>query len=99
MKCWCTMPTPAAIASAVVQPVTSRSAPVPLGATSSVPASSPYMPARMRMSVDLPAPFSPDQRVDLAGRDLERRIAVGDDGAEGLADAGEAESERGGHER
>src|SRR5215203_553718 len=47
------MPTPAAIASAVDQPVTSR----PF--TSMVPAFGAYIPARMRISVDLPAPFSP----------------------------------------
>ena len=32
-----------------------------------VAASPATAPARMRMSVDLPAPFSPDERVDLAG--------------------------------
>ena len=53
MKCWCTMPTPAAIACAVLQPVTSR----PF--TRTVPPSGAYMPLRTRMSVDLPAPFSP----------------------------------------
>jgi hypothetical protein len=53
MKCWCTIPTPAAIARAVSHPVTSRPN------TSTVPASGAYIPARMRISVDLPAPFSP----------------------------------------
>ncbi len=53
MKCWCTMPSPAAIASAVDQPVTSR----PF--TSMRPASGAYIPLSTRMSVDLPAPFSP----------------------------------------
>src|SRR5215207_2583644 len=47
------MPTPAAIASAVDQRVTSR----PF--TSMVPAFGSYMPARTRINVDLPAPFSP----------------------------------------
>ena len=53
MKCWCTIPTPAAIACAVLHPVASR----PF--TSTVPASGAYIPARMRISVDFPAPFSP----------------------------------------
>ena len=53
MKCWCTIPTPAAIASAVDQPVTSR----PF--TSMRPRSGVYIPLSTRMSVDLPAPFSP----------------------------------------
>src|SRR3954468_3023958 len=47
------MPTPAAIASEVDQPVMSR----PF--TSMVPAFGAYMPLNTRMSVDLPAPFSP----------------------------------------
>ena len=53
MKCWCTMPMPAAIASLVDQPVTSR----PL--TSIVPASGLINPPSTRISVDFPAPFSP----------------------------------------
>ena len=53
MKCWCTIPTPAAIAPAVDHPVTSRPN------TSTVPASGAYIPARMRIRVDFPAPFSP----------------------------------------
>src|SRR5215217_6729061 len=47
------MPTPAAIASAVDQAVTS----CPF--TCMVPAFGSYMPARTRINVDLPAPFSP----------------------------------------
>ena len=53
MKCWCTMPTPASIASAVVHPVTSRPP------TSIVPPSAVVMPLRTFIKVDLPAPFSP----------------------------------------
>jgi hypothetical protein len=53
------MPTPAAIASAVPHPVTSRSRPVRGSATSTVPASGACMPLSTRMSVLLPAPFSP----------------------------------------
>ncbi|CAA9302655.1 MAG: hypothetical protein AVDCRST_MAG40-457, partial [uncultured Gemmatimonadaceae bacterium] len=53
MKCWCTIPTPAAIACAVLHPVASRPS------TCTVPASGAYMPASTRMSVDFPAPFSP----------------------------------------
>jgi hypothetical protein len=53
MKCWCTIPTPAAIASAVGQPVTSRPS------TTTRPASGANIPLRMRISVLLPAPFSP----------------------------------------
>ena len=53
MKCWWTMPTPAAIALAVSQPVTS------FPSTSTVPASGVNMPARTRINVLLPAPFSP----------------------------------------
>src|SRR5262245_45354684 len=47
------MPTPAAIASEVDQPVTSR----PF--TSLLPPLGAHMPLRTRLSVDLPAPFSP----------------------------------------
>ena len=53
MKCWCTMPTPAAIASAVFQPVTC------CPSTSTVPPSGAKRPASTRISVLLPAPFSP----------------------------------------
>ena len=54
MKCWCTMPTPAAIASAVVQPVTSRAVRLPCGRHRARTSRS-----STRISVDLPAPFSP----------------------------------------
>src|SRR5438105_3678432 len=47
------MPTPAAMASRVDQPVTSRPS------TSIVPCSAAYMPLSTRINVDLPAPFSP----------------------------------------
>ena len=53
MKCWCTIPTPAPIASFVLQPVTSRPS------TSTVPSFGANSPASTRISVDLPAPFSP----------------------------------------
>ena len=53
MKCWCTIPTLAPIACAALQPVTSRPK------TSMVPASGGWIPARMRIIVDFPAPFSP----------------------------------------
>ena len=53
MKCWCTMPMPAATAS-----------PGPLNVTGSpsmriCPSSGACIPYRTFMSVDLPAPFSP----------------------------------------
>jgi hypothetical protein len=53
MKCWCTMPIPAAIASAGLRKVT--------GEPSSriVPSSGRCMPYRVFIRVDLPAPFSP----------------------------------------
>ena len=53
MKCWCTIPTPAAIAARVSHPVTSRPC------TCTVPASGACPPASTRISVLLPAPFSP----------------------------------------
>ena len=67
MKCWCTMPTPAAIASAVVQP-----GDVAAVHFACVPASGAYSPPRMRISVDLPAPFSPTSAWISPRRDLER---------------------------
>ena len=61
MKCWCTIPTPASIASAVFHPVTSvsSSSPLPTSLISTLPPSLPYIPLRIRISVDFPAPFSP----------------------------------------
>ena len=53
MKCWCTMPMPAAIASAGELKVTS------LPSKEIVPPSGRYIPYKMLISVDLPAPFSP----------------------------------------
>ncbi len=53
MKCWCTMPIPAAIASPGPAKVTG----VP--STTISPASGTYRPYRVFIRVDLPAPFSP----------------------------------------
>jgi hypothetical protein len=48
----------------------------------------------MESSVLLPAPFSPEQRVDLAGLHLERGSRQRDGGAEALVDAGDPEDRR-----
>ena len=53
MKCWCTMPMPAAMAS--VGDLKCTSAPF----TVMVPSSGWCIPYRVFISVDLPAPFSP----------------------------------------
>src|SRR5690242_9233914 len=53
MKCWCTMPIPAAMASFGERKCSSR----PF--TVIVPSSGRCMPYSVRISVDLPAPFSP----------------------------------------
>ena len=70
MKCWCTIPTPAAIASGVDQPVTSR----PF--TSTVPGVGRDEPAEHFHERGLAGAVLADERVDLAGRDLERRVAI-----------------------
>ena len=53
MKCWCTMPMPAAMASDGEWNVVSRPS------SRMVPSSGLCMPYRVFISVDLPAPFSP----------------------------------------
>jgi hypothetical protein len=92
MKCWCTIPTPAAIAVGVLHPVTvAQRAVAP--ATSIVPAVGANMPASRRMSVLLPAPFSPTRRG--SRRPAPRaRVAHGVHGAEALGHAAHAHGER-----
>ena len=50
------------------------------------PESARWMPARIFISVDLPAPFSPDERHDLAGRDLEVHAIERDHPGKSLGD-------------
>ena len=90
MKCWCTMPTPAAIASAVDQPVTSR----PF--TSMRPASGAYMPLEHAHERGLAGAVLADERVNLAARDLERRAAIREHGAERFVDVCEPDRRGGG---
>ncbi|MCY1248583.1 hypothetical protein D9M72_620280 [compost metagenome] len=56
MKCWCTMPMPAAIASPGPRKVTA------LPSTRISPSLGSYRPYRTFISVDLPAPFSPSKQ-------------------------------------
>ena len=62
MKCWCTMPIPAAIASPGVEKLTSRPP------TEMVPSSGRCIPYRIFISVDLPAPFSPTSACTVPAR-------------------------------
>ena len=43
------------------------------------PASAGYIPYSTRISVDLPAPFSPIKRMNLAGSQLQADVVIGDD--------------------
>ena len=43
------------------------------------------------MSVDLPAPFSPKERVDFTGMEIEGDAFEGTDGTEGFRDSGKLE--------
>ena len=62
MKCWCTMPIPAAIASFGVREVCGRPSMV------ISPSSGCSIPYRTFISVDLPAPFSPSRQWISPGR-------------------------------
>ncbi len=86
MKCWCTMPTPASIASRVVQPVTSRRAP-PEVATSTDAAVGRIHAREHPHERRLAGAVLADERVNLARRDLEVRAGVRDDRPESLDDA------------
>ena len=59
------------------------------------PPSGSRMPAMLLISIDLPAPLSPDQRGDLAGRDVEVDAGQGLHRAEVLVDARAARSSGG----
>ena len=48
----------------------------------------------MLISVDLPAPFSPEQRVHLAGAQVEVDVVVGEHARELLRDAAQLEDDR-----
>ncbi len=50
------------------------------------PSSGCCMPARMPISVDLPAPFSPKQDMDLARIEVERDAVIGHHAGEALGD-------------
>ena len=73
MKCWCTMPMPARIASP---------GPWKFWTTSSsrmTPSSARYSPYRTFIRVDLPAPFSPRRQWISPGLDHEIDVVVRDE--------------------
>ena len=78
------MPTPASIASAVDQPVTSRPCDFHAARVRRVHAAQHAHQRRLARAV------LADERVNLAARDLERRAAVRLHGAERLVDVGES---------
>ena len=80
---WWTMRMPASCASRAEAKATGRPS------TAMLPWSGACSPSRMRISVDLPAPFSPTSAVTVAGRQVEAHALERLDDAEPLGDAGE----------
>ena len=89
MKCWWTMPARRARRRARSRNRTGW----PLTRIS--PSSGWYSPNRMFIKVDLPAPFSPEQGVDLAATNGELDAVIGDDAGESLDDPSHLDRWRG----